>query len=267
MYLGQVVVFPIKSLDGIAVKKVRIAKNGSLENDRIYAIVDEAGRFVNGKRTARIHLLRSAYDERLREVCLWQNGESSKEQFCLDDSARLNRWLSGFFGFPVKLIHDPEAGFPDDRTAYGPTIISEASLREISRWFPELTFENVRRRFRTNLEIGEVPPFWEDCLFGAPGKLISFHLGEVQFLGHNPCQRCVVPSRDPDNSDPTAKFQKLFMEYRKQTLPKWADVRQFNHYYRLAVNTSIPLSEVGKRVCVGDRIQTDDVLSSWLVRI
>jgi hypothetical protein len=49
----------------------------------------------------------------------------------------------------------------------------------------------------------------------------------------------------------------LFMEYRKQTLPKWADVRQFNHYYRLAVNTSIPLSEVGKRVSVGDRIQTN----------
>src|SRR4030088_465768 len=97
-------------------------------------------------------------------------------------------WLSDFFGFPVKLIHDPETGFPDDRTAYGPTIISEASLREISRWFPELTFENARRRFRTNLEIGEVPPFWEDCLFGAPGKLISFHVGEVQFLGHNPCQ-------------------------------------------------------------------------------
>jgi uncharacterized protein len=257
MYLGQVVVFPIKSLDGIAVKEARIAKNGSLENDRIYAIVDEAGRFVNGKRTARIHLLRSAYDECLREVCLWQNGESSNERFSLDDSDRLNDWLSDFFGFPVKLIYDPKAGFPDDRTAYGPTIISEASLREVSSWFPELTFENAQRRFRTNLQVGEVPPFWEDCLFGAPGKLMSFQVGEVQFLGHNPCQRCVVPSRDPDNGDSTAKFQKLFMEYRKQTLPKWADVRQFNHYYRLAVNTSIPLSEVGKRVSVGDRIQTN----------
>src|SRR4030088_465767 len=103
MYLGQVVVFPIKSLDGIVVKEARIAKNGSLENDRIYAIVDEAGRLVNGKRTARIHLLRSAYDECLRDVCLWQNGESSKEQFCLDDSARLNRLAQRFLWFPSQI--------------------------------------------------------------------------------------------------------------------------------------------------------------------
>jgi uncharacterized protein YcbX len=63
-----------------------------------------------------------------------------------------------------------------------------------------------------------------------------------------------VPTRDPGTGDPIAGFQKKFMAMRRQYLPGWANAQRFNHYYRFAVNTSIPPSEAGKRLRAGDPV-------------
>ena len=243
MLLSQILVYPIKSLDGVAVKEARMTSGGILEFDRIYAIVDESGAYVNGKRTSRVHLLRTTFDPQFREVCIWQMGDSTRHHFSLKEPFALNQWLSDFFGFGVKLISEPTSGFPDDRTAFGPTITSEASLKTVADWFPEMNLESARRRFRSNLEIADVPPFWEDHLFAAAGELKPFQIGDVLFHGHNPCQRCVVPTRDPDRSESIPSFQKTFMDFRKKNLPIWSNSDRFNHYYRFAINTSVPDSE------------------------
>jgi hypothetical protein len=254
MHLGRMVIFPIKSLDGIAVEEAAITAGGILENDRIYAMLDKDGAFVNGKRTPRVHQLRCAFDAAVTEVRLWQAGDSSPTQFHLEEIDRIGRWLGDFFGHAVSLQREPEKGFPDDRTAFGPTIVGDASLRAVQEWYPGLDFEGVRRRFRTNLELAGGVPFEEDRLFGAPDELKPFQIGPVQFLGHNPCQRCVVPSRDPDSGEAVPEFQKKFAGLRGQHLPSWANAQRFNHFYRFAVNTSIPPSEAGKRLRVGDAL-------------
>jgi uncharacterized protein len=252
MRLGRILIFPVKSLDGIQLDEVTITKGGILENDRIYAIFDELGRVVNGKRTALVHALRCEFGPGFYEIRFWKG--DTPVQFCLDAPSAINRWLSEFFGFSVVLKHDPTAGFPDDQTASGPTIVSDASLRMVQEWFPELSIESVRRRFRTNLELTGGKPFCEDQLYGAPEVPKAFRIGDVSFLGHNPCQRCVVPTRDPLTGDALSGFQKRFMGMRKQMLPQWADARRFNHYYRFAVNTSIPVGEAGKKLRVGDPV-------------
>ena len=152
MRLCRIEIFPIKSLDGIALETARITPGGILEKDRVFAIKDADGKVVNGKRTARVHQLRCAFDPGINEVRLWQ-GSESPVQFPLDDPGSMSGWLSDFFGFPVGLHHEAEKGFPDDREAFGPTIVSEASLAAIRQWFPELTLESIRRRFRANLEL------------------------------------------------------------------------------------------------------------------
>lgn len=253
MQLSRIFIFPIKSLDGISVSSARFTAGGILENDRVFAIYDAEGKVVNGKRTARIHELRSEFDSPTREVRLWQKAETPV-QFQLDHPAPLEKWLSDFFGFAISLRRETEKGFPDDREAFGPTIVSEASLREVQSWYAGLTLESVRRRFRTNLELLGETPFCEDRLFGAPGELKLFQIGEVKFFGHNPCQRCVVPTRDPDNGEGVAQFQKTFMEQRKKLLPEWSNALRFNHFYRFAINTSVPPSEAGKSLHVGDMI-------------
>jgi uncharacterized protein len=251
--MGRIIIFPIKSLDGFLAESARFTAGGILENDRIFAIYDDAGKVVNGKRTPRIHELRSAFDPQVREVRLSPNGQTP-QQFQLDDRAPLEKWLSEFFGFAVVLRHETEKGFPDDREAFGPTIVSEASLRAIQGWFPELTVESARRRFRANLELVGEEPFCEDALFGAPGELKPFQIGGVNFFGHNPCQRCVVPTRDPDSAQQVPEFQKKFMLRRKETLPSWANAQRFNHFYRFAINTSVPPTEAGKELRVGDEV-------------
>ena len=255
LYLKRIEIFPIKSLDSVALEECAITAGGILQHDRIFAIMDAAGKVVNGKRTARIHQLRSTFNREVDEVSLRETGQSAAQQFSLRETAPLNQWLSDFFGFPVTLKRDGEKGFPDDLTAFGPTITSEPSLRAICGWYPELTVESVRRRFRTNLELEGGPAFCEDALYGAPGELKPFVIGDVQFAGHNPCQRCVVPTRDPDQGNPVADFQKKFMQLRKDNLPAWANASRFNHFYRFAVNTSVPPTESGKRLRVGDLVR------------
>lgn len=253
MQLGRIFIYPIKSLDGIAVESATLTAGGILEHDRVYAFYDAGGKVVNGKRTARIHELRCEFDPSVREVRLWPNRQLP-QQFQLDNPSPLEKWLGDFFGFPVVLRREPEKGFPDDREAFGPTIVSEASLRAVQEWFPGVTLESARRRFRTNLELIDGEPFCEDRLFGAPGELKPFQIGNVNFFGHNPCQRCVVPTRDPDNGQGVANFQKKFMEQRQALLPQWSNAQRFNHFYRFAINTSVPPAEAGKLLRIGDAV-------------
>jgi hypothetical protein len=246
MRIRRIAIYPIKSLDGLFVEEACVTAGGILAHDRVYALMDAEGKVVNGKRTPRVHQLRCAFDAAISEVRLWHADVSSPAQFSLAEPAKMNAWLGEFFGFPIFVRHEPDKGFPDDREAFGPTIVSEASLRAIRDWYPGLTVESLRRRFRANLELEDGPPFCEDGLFGAPDERKPFQIGDVQFLGHNPCQRCVVPTRDPDSGEARHDFQKQFAQFRQQHLPAWSDPRRFNHYYRFAINTSIPPTEAGK---------------------
>jgi uncharacterized protein len=263
--LAQIIIYPVKSLDGIVVNRAKISSGGALELDRRWAIVDDRGQVVNAKRTAKIQLLRAQFEfvstgsESDWEIVISLQiaDDPSTHSFCLNtELAELAQWLSQFFGFPVSLIENTTIGFPDDLNAYGPTIVSTATLEMICTWFPDLDLEEVRRRFRTNLELSGVPAFWEDRLFGAPGEVINFQLGDVQFYGVNPCQRCIVPTRNSFTGDVTAKFQQTFTQQRQQTLPPEVNPTRFNHFYRLAINTQIPLFEAGKFLNTGDLLNT-----------
>jgi uncharacterized protein len=247
--LDQIWIFPIKSLDGVQADRATFAPGGSLTNDREFALFDDQNKVINAKRTAKIQLLRSRFDLLERQVTLSMEAGPG-EAFHLDaDRPRLNAWLSDYFGFPVHLAQNPTTGFPDDLNAPGPTVISTATLAAVADWFPDLSLAELRRRFRTNLELGQVPAFWEDQLFSADGSPVPFTIGSAQFEGVNPCQRCIVPTRDAQLAIPTAQFQTTFTAQRRATLPGWVAAGRLNHFYRLAVNT---------RVTAGDRLQVGD---------
>ena len=138
---------------------------------------------------------------------------------------------------------------PRDRK---PTIVSTATLAAVAAWFPGLSVDSVRRRLRTNIEVDGVPAFWEDVLYAAAPAVVPFRIGAVTFVGSNPCQRCVVPSRDPDTGAALPAFSKRVAEQRAATLPDWAERTRFDHFYRLAVNTRIVPQQSGQVVRVGD---------------
>jgi hypothetical protein len=255
--LSKILLFPIKSLDAIAVEQVGVSSGGALQGDREFALFDQIGKYINAKRYPQIHQIRANYDLAKRLVTLQCPQHSQTETFHLDrDRPSLMEWFSNFFEQPVTIKQNIANGFPDDPDAWGATLISVASLETVANWYPErsLNLIQMRQRFRTNLEIDGVTPFWEDALFSQAGKLVPFQIGEVQFLGTNPCQRCPVPTRDPLTGDIYPSFQKIFTQQRESTLPNNIERSRFNHFYRLAVNTIIPISEAGKVLKLGDTI-------------
>ncbi|NER85029.1 MAG: MOSC domain-containing protein, partial [Leptolyngbya sp. SIO1D8] len=139
-----------------------------------------------------------------------------------------------------------------DSDSPGPTVISTATLQTVADWFG-ISLLDARRRFRTNLEIDGVPAFWEDLLFSETEDPVAFQMGAVTLQGINPCQRCVVPTRNPETGEATPTFQKQFMQQRSATLPANVARSRFNHFYRLAVNTRVPAA-AGKILKVGDPV-------------
>jgi hypothetical protein len=252
-HLARITLYPIKSLPGIAVPEAMVLPSGALRYDRQFAIQDAVGQFVTGKRLAKIHRLRSRIDPAGRTIELLAEGV--RQRFHLDgDREELELWLSSFFEMPVTLVENAVTGFPDDLDSPGPTVIGTSTLAAVAAWFPGMDADEAALRFRANLEIEGLEPFGEDRLVGEVGHTVQFRIGEVIFEGTNPCQRCVVPTRDPADGSLTPDFAKVFAERRQQTLPVWAPRSRFDHFFRLAVNTRA--AGVGLRMLqIGDEFQ------------
>jgi len=264
-HLVNIRLHPIKSLDPVSVPESRISPSGGLALDRAWALYSVDGKWVNGKRTPAIHLIRANYSPDLREVTLSVPGDRREiptRNFAFpgahEDAAE---WFSVFFDQQI-IVRYSESGFPDDTVASGPTIVSTASLQTVSEWFPAtpkgfpgISLNEVRQRFRSTLEINGVPAFWEDQLFGEDERsVVRFKIGEVNFEGSNPCARCPVPPRNPLTGENLDGFQKHFTQLRESTLPPWSPRPRFDHFYRLATNTRVAATESNKLLRLGDHL-------------
>lgn len=261
--VDRLTVYPIKSLDGHSVAQVELVTNGGLAGDREYALFDSGSDYVNGKRETQVHPLSASYDTESASVesVTLSAPETASHTFGLSskvDTAgptALTDWLTDYFGYPVTLQRNREGGFPDDTEASGPTIISTATIETVASWFDGISPNEMRRRLRANIEIGGVDAFWEDRLFADRSHQVEFTIGGVAFFGVNPCQRCVVPTRDPDTGEETPGFRERFINKREETLPPWADEAWYDHYFRLMVNTFVPEETVGRELRVGNEVE------------
>ncbi len=247
-YLSRIFIYPFKGLDPQEVDSVKVLKSGSLEHDREFALFDEDGNVISGKREKKVHKVRSFVD--FNEELIRLRYEREEYEFSFADFKGIEEFFSEVFGYRVTLRRFEGEGFPDDRKAHGPTLVSGETLREIAGWFG-LDEENVRRRFRTNLEIANVPPFWEDMLVGK-----KFRVGDVILEGAGISKRCPVPTRDPLTGEEYEGFVKRFIDMRKRTLPAWSPKDIFSDtFYRLCLNTVSFESNEGKILKVGDKVE------------
>ena len=256
--LANIRLHPIKSLDPVRLNEARIGPGGGLEHDRAWALYSADGEWVNGKRTAAIHLIRAAYAPDVSSVTLSVPGDGRKiptNTFAFPgDTKAAAKWFSSFFEQTITVRHSAE-GFPDDSIANGPTLVSTATLQVVCDLFPGMALDEARQRFRTTLEIEGVPAFWEDQLFGEEERSsVRFQIGEVNFEGSNPCARCPVPPRNPQSGEIIPGFQKIFSDYRRSHIPAWCPEARFDHYYRLATNTRVAPTELGRILRVGDPV-------------
>lgn len=257
--LDRIRVYPIKSLDGVDVDAAALAPAGGLVPDREFALLDADGEYVNGKRERQIHRVRADFDLDARTVSLaapLDDDAPDAATFHLDDeSAGIESWMEAFLGYEVSFVGERAGGYPDDTELTGPTIVSTGTLREVASWFEGVSVDSMRRRLRANVELAASTSFAEDRLVGDPGDRVRVRVDDADLLGVNPCQRCVVPSRDPDTGEETAGFRQRFVEKRTETMPDWSGGGRFDHAFRLMVNTVVPEEAVGETLRVGDEVR------------
>lgn len=245
--------YPIKSVGAMPVTTAMLdGETGAFAGDREFAMADAEGEFLTGKRTAAVHRIQSTFED--GTVTLDRADGPRIERILDGDHESIHRWLSAHFEESVELVRNEAGGFPDDTNHHGPTVISTGTIGEIARWYDGIDAESIRRRFRANIEIGGVPPFWEDQLIADEGQVVRFRIGEVPIDGVNPCARCVVPSRDPDTGEEYPWFREIFIENRRRTIPRWLDSDRFDHPFRVMINTGIPAEGRGRSIAVGDTV-------------
>jgi uncharacterized protein YcbX len=256
--LAGIRLHPIKALDPVSLSEARINPAGGLELDRAWALYSVDGRWVNGKRTPAVHLIRAAYAPDISSVTLSVPGDRRNiptRTFAFPaDTESAAEWFSVFFEQQI-IVRYLREGFPDDTVAHGPTIVSTASLEAVCEWFPGITLGEARQRFRATLEIDGVPAFWEDQLFGEDERsIVRFRIGEINFEGSNPCARCPVPPRNPLTGEELLGFSRKFSELRRASLPPWSPATRFDHFYRFSTNTRVASSESGKPLRMRDAL-------------
>ncbi|SFR30955.1 MULTISPECIES: MOSC domain-containing protein [Halorubrum] len=280
----ELVAYPLKSCDGVAVDRAAIGPEGALRGDRSYALVEAGvdpgeasvgggGGYVNGKSEPAIHGLRAEYDlagptdATPTAVALsrpeTERAPAAERTFALpDEGDDLADWVGEYLGYAVDLVRDPAGGFHDDRAAHGPTVVSQATLETVASWFDEIAdATEMRRRLRPNVVVDGCPAFFEDRLFADYGEGVRVAVGGTELIGVNPCQRCVVPSRDPDTGAETAGFRERFVRKRRETLPEWTESDRFDHDFRLMVNTVVEEASWGDTLAVGDEVAVEGVVA------
>ena len=252
LQLEHIRIFPIKSLDPLEVDHVQVIDGAGLAGDREYALFNGRGNLLTAKRLdSKIVSIRAAYQDYGRRVCL-QFGQESREFDLENDQSEIEAWFSTLWSYRITLNRNSKHGFQDDQEASGPTVLSCASLESVS-YNMGLELEETRRRFRANLEFSGFEAFEEDMLYGPPGKPRRFRVGDVEFLGINPCARCVMPGLDSrTGKEGLSEFRKKLSLLRLSQIHPQTEIARYGNYYRLAVNTRLAPSQGGKQLSIGD---------------
>lgn len=253
----RITVYPIKSFDGHDLESTKFVSSGGMVEDRRFALVDSWGKYINGKTCAEIHRIRAVFEDDLQAVVL--SCEGSEQRFELPRQGdELAVWCGEALGKKCRLTENADGGFPDDSELPGPTIVSTATLEAVAAWYNDVGLDEVRRRFRFNIEIGNTPAFWEDGLVPEIGQVRRFRIGELVWQGSGICKRCIVPTRDSLDGSSTAGFAKDFVRNREQALPAWSPPRRFDTFYRLGVNTRVESETDDQMIRCGDLIEVLD---------
>jgi uncharacterized protein YcbX len=257
--VSKLFIYPVKSLDPVELTQAEIGIH-SLKNDRVFAMMGEDGRYVNGKRTGKVNRLKASYDLEKGLIHLTPRDKEQIETFELNiNNKKLNKYLADFFEIKLHLVHSEKGELLDVPYQSSATVISTASYQALLQDFPSHSLDDFRLRFRANIEIEGVEAFWEERLFHSPGKAVRFSIGDANMIGMTPRERCNVPPRNPLTGETDKTFVKKIMKSRENSLPDFSNLKAFGNMYHLSIDTYLPPSEAGKVIRIGDEVKMGEV--------
>jgi hypothetical protein len=213
---------PVKSTRLLAVERVELGERGARGN-RLFHVIDDRSRLVNGKRLGELAQVVSRYDEANRQLELsFPDGTSVRGEvrfgetlstrfFSHVETSRelVGPWgqaLSDFFERPLRLA--TTALGVDRGTSGGVSVISRGSLRRLAEANGDGAID--ARRFRMLVEIDGVSPHEEDRWVGRAVRIGS---ARVSMNGH--VGRCLVTSRDPETGTVDLPSLDMLGSYRR----------------------------------------------------
>ncbi len=252
--VSKLFIYPVKSLDPVELTEAEIGIH-SLKHDRSFAMMGDDGRYINGKRTGRVNQLKASYDLEQGLIHLTPRDKEQVETFELStDNKDLNDYLEDFFDLKLHLIQSAKGELLDVPYRSSVTTISEATYQSLLQDFPHHNIEDLRLRFRANIEIKGVDAYWEEQLIKAPGTGIQYTIGDINMIGMTPRARCNVPPRNPMTGETDKTFIKVMMQSRENNLSADSALPNFGNTYHLSVDTYVPPTEAGKIIKVGDQV-------------
>ncbi len=220
-------VTPVKGTHLLHPKGVVLDAGGASE-DRLFHLIDERSRMINGKHLGELSTIRANYDGELGVLRLaFPDGlevssevelgeELSTRFYSRPASVRLvlgpfSQALSRHLRQEVRLVQTERASGSVDRgKGGGVSIISRASVARLAQEAGEPEIDE--RRFRMLIEISGVEANEEDewvgrqvAIGGSARVAIGGHVG-----------RCLVTSRDPDTGRQDLPTLELLAGYRRE---------------------------------------------------
>lgn len=246
--LERIRLYPVKGFAGTDVETARVSDFGRLEHDREFALYDDG--VLNGRNTEAVHGYSASVTQGGDLAVESPQGERVVVGFDKEGRRRLERWLDGTGFGGTTVLRDDGRGFLDRRDRLvSVSVVSTATLREAASWFEGIGVGGMRRRLRMNIEVDGVPAFWEDRFAGDGNPDVS--IGGVRLEGVEPCNRCVVPTRDPETGERREGFREEFVERRGPTVP---ENDAFDRAYTAGLICRVSDSDRGSTLRVGDLV-------------
>jgi uncharacterized protein YcbX len=190
--------WPVKSMGGEPVETFALDRDG-VAGDRAHVLYDihrDAPRRLTARQAPRLLAWGASYGD-------WDGAVGAMPPATLAapdgrslswDDADLPAALADDLGRSVKLRVDPR-GRPDLRESV--LVTTRATHEAIER---ELGRALDQRRWRTNVHVElDAPAFAEE---GWEGRTLT--IGAATFTLLHPCERCAIPTRDPDTQEKSA---------------------------------------------------------------
>jgi uncharacterized protein YcbX len=234
-HISQLVIYPVKSLGGIAVQSAVITSRG-LQHDRRWMLVNSDNQFMSQRSNPQLALFQLELVADGFKVTYVLNQASQiipfvpqtqdflKVRIWNDEcnatavSDELNTWFSNILNEETRLVFMSDDSIRQVDTKYaGPghitsfaddypmLLIGEASLDDLNARLPEPVPMN---RFRPNMVIAGTAPYMED-------QMQHFTVASINFYGVKTCVRCVMITIDQQTAQSNAEPLKTMAGYRK----------------------------------------------------
>ncbi|HSN09287.1 MAG TPA: MOSC N-terminal beta barrel domain-containing protein [Hanamia sp.] len=236
--VSHLLIYPIKSLHGIAIQSASLTDRG-LEHDRRFLLIDKNNRFLTQREFPKMALLQTAIEEDnlfvfqkdsfKNKLVLPLAPEPSNEKIVVriwDDDCEamlmtkeVNEWFSSQLGIGCSLVYmqdtterrvDPKYAINNDITsfsdAYPILIIGQASLNDLNS---RLTNPLPVNRFRPNIVFTGGTPYEED-------GMEHFRINHLDFYGVKPSARCVITTTNQETGIAGKEPLKTLATYRSK---------------------------------------------------